>query len=34
MGNPAWSTEQKLIVEALIDLGCDVFYIKVKTRVP
>jgi hypothetical protein len=34
MGKPAWSTEQKSIVQALIDLGCDNFYIEVKTRVP
>jgi hypothetical protein len=34
MGKPAWSTEQKLIVQALINLGCDNFYIEVKTRVP
>jgi len=34
MGKPAWSTEQKSIVQALIDLGNDDFYIEVKTRVP
>ena len=34
MGKPAWSTEQKTIVQALIDLGFDDFHIEVKTRVP
>ena len=34
MGNPAWLTEQKSIIQALINLGCDNFYIEVKTRVP
>jgi len=34
MGKPTWSTEQKSIIQALIDLGNDDFYIEVKTRVP
>jgi len=33
MGKPAWSTEQKSIVQALINLGNDDFYIEVKTGV-
>ena len=34
MGNPAWSIEQKSIVQALIDTGRDDFYIEDKTGVP
>ena len=34
MGKPAWLIEQKSIVQALIDLGNDDFYIEVKTSVP
>ena len=34
MGKPAWSIEQKSIVQAPIDFGNDDFYIEVKTGVP
>lgn len=34
MGKPTWLTKQKLIVQALINLSNDDFYIEVKTRVP
>ena len=33
MGKPAWLTEQKLIIQALIDFGCNDFYIEIKTHI-
>jgi hypothetical protein len=34
IGKPAWSIKQKLIIQALINLSNDDFYIEVKTGVP